>query len=241
MKKITFLGVLFVFAMSAFVQAQDKALTIAEFASILKSSKNAQILDARSPEEYATNHIKGAINVNLKDEAGTEKIIASLNPKYPTFSYSINNGRSSALAKKLRDKGFDKVYELPGGLGNWVGAGNPLESFTNKDLAISVEQFNQITKSNELVLVDFGSKFCGGCRKLVPVLDSLESKRNTNLKIVRIEFDESTDLVKSQKISALPTLALYKNGEKIWENKGIITYSKLLSAIESKAKLLASK
>lgn len=240
MKKV-FSFVLFLTTIINFVSAQDKQLTIREFAAILNTSKNAQILDARSPEEFAVNHIKGAINVDLKDVAGTEKTITALNPKYPTFSYSINNGRSSVLAKKLREKGFEKVYELPGGLGNWVGAGNPLQSFNNKGLAISSKQYQELIQSKELVLVDFGSKFCGGCRKLVPVLDSLDNNRASNLKIVRIEFDNNPELVKEQEIKALPTLKLYKNGQEVWLNKGHIVYQQLLSTIQQKGNLLAIK
>jgi rhodanese-related sulfurtransferase len=238
-KYISFLTLLLV--VTELLSAQENSITIKEFAAILNTSKNAQILDARSPEEFAVNHIKGAINVDLKDAAGSEKIISSLNPKYPTFSYSINNGRSSALAKKLREKGFEKVYELPGGLGNWVGAGYPLLSFYNKGLAISSKQYQELIQSKELVLVDVGSKYCGGCRKLVPVLDSLDNYRASNLRIVRIEFDNNPELVKEQEIKALPTLKLYKNGQEVWFNKGHIVYQQLLSIIQQKGNLLTIK
>jgi len=241
MRKQVYSIVLIAFALINFVSAQDKSLTITEFAQILDASKNAQILDARAPEEFALNHIKGAINVNLKDSLATERVISQLNHKYPSFTYSINNGRSSVLAKLLLAKGFGHVYELPGGLANWVGSGNPIESFNKKGLVVTSEQFKQLVQSKELVLVDFGSKYCGGCRRLVPVLDSLENNQASNLKIVRIEMYDNPNLVKEYKISSLPTLVLYKKGEIVWENKGNITYQKLVSTIESKAKLLANK
>lgn len=241
MKKGRISALVILLSLINLTQAQNQSLTIKEFANILNSSQHPQILDARSPEEFAVNHIKNAININLKDSAGTEKIISTLNPNYPTFSYSINNGRSSALAKKLVKKKFLKVYELPGGLGNWVGAGNPIVSLSKKGLTITNEQFNQLTKSNDLVLIDFGSKFCGSCRKTALVLDSLENNHASNLKIVRIEFDNNPELVKEQKIEALPTLVLYKNGIAVWNNKGYINYKNLRSSIEGKSKLLANK
>jgi rhodanese-related sulfurtransferase/thioredoxin-related protein len=221
--------------------AQNETVTLTDFVKKLNAATNPQILDARSPEEYAQNHIKGAININLKDSGATSKLITSLNSKYPTFTYSINNGRSSVLAKKLRAQGFKSVYELPGGLSNWVGSGNPIESFNNKGLAVTGEQFRELTQSKELVLVDFGSKYCGYCRKLIPVLDSLENNHASNLKIVRIEMYDNPELVKNQKIKSLPTLVLYKNGEIVWNNNGNINYNQLLAAIQNKAKLLANK
>ena len=49
----------------SFVKSQN--LSIEEFGHQLLSAPNAQVLDARTPSEYAINHVKGAINVNLKD------------------------------------------------------------------------------------------------------------------------------------------------------------------------------
>jgi rhodanese-related sulfurtransferase len=241
MKNKSISALIILLSITSLLQGQNLSLTIKEFAQLLNTSQHPQILDARSPEEFAINHLKNAININLKDSAGTEKIISTLNPKYPTFTYSINNGRSIALAKKLVKKGFENVNELPGGLGNWVGAGNPIVTLSKNGLSITNDQFKQLTASNELVLVDYGSKFCGTCRKTALALDSIENQHASNLKIVRIEFDSNPELVKAQKIVALPSLVLYKNGIEIWNNKGYINYKNLLTSIETKSKLLANK
>ena len=173
--------------------AQNTNLTLIDFVKKINTTTHPQILDARSPEEFGLNHLKGAININLKDSNGYEKEFATLNKANPVFVYSINNGRSSVVAGKLKNKGFKEVYELPGGLANWVGSGNPIETISKKGMSISLESFQQIIKSGDLVLVDFGSKYCGSCRKVQPILDSLERSYTKSLKIVRIEMYDNPD------------------------------------------------
>jgi thioredoxin len=236
MKRFYFLTVLSVFCLGVAVAAPDESLSIKEFADKIYQAKHPQILDARSPEEFSNNRIKGAVNADLADSIGLKKLIAQLDPNNPTFTYSINSGRSVILANKLRALGFKQVYALPGGLANWVGAGYPLESSGKKGLSLTGKQFKQLTTSNELVLVDFGSKYCGGCRKLVPVLDSLEHTYSKSVKFVRIELDDNTEVIKEQKIEALPRLILYKNGENVWKNEGFISSSAVAQVINKYSK-----
>jgi rhodanese-related sulfurtransferase len=213
--------------------SQNRTLTIDEFAQLLRTSPNAQVLDARSPQEFAINHIENAINVNLRDSVATEALISRLNPAYPSFTYSINNGRSAALAAKLTAKGFSHVYELPGGLANWVGAGYKLKTTETTGVSIDKQEFSKLVNSHNVVLVDFGSKFCGGCRQLIPVLNSLEKSYSKSIKILRFELEKNPEIIRDQKINSLPTLILYKKGNPIWQNKGLISYHQLAEIVRS--------
>lgn len=80
------------------------------------------MIDARSAEEYALNHAKGAVNIN-PGAANADEAINALQKDQPVFIYSIGTGRSGQLARDLRKKGFREVYELKGGIANWVGGG----------------------------------------------------------------------------------------------------------------------
>jgi rhodanese-related sulfurtransferase len=181
------------------IEAQNESLTVKEFAKKLYQAEHPQILDARSPEEYSLNHIRGAVNINLADSIELKKAIARLNPDTPTFTYSINSGRGSILAAKLQALGFRHVYALPGGLAGWVGSGYTLETFGKKESVLTGEQLKQLIQSNELALVDFGSNYCGGCLQLIPVLDSLENTYFDTVKIIRIKLEENPGLIKEQK------------------------------------------
>ncbi|MDR2680126.1 MAG: hypothetical protein LBC47_04875, partial [Tannerella sp.] len=207
--------------------AQKNNLTVKEFAGILEKTEHPQIIDARSPEEFARNRIKGAINIRVTDSLDIETVVRKLNPNVPVFTYSINSGRGEILAAKLREAGMKEVYALPGGLANWVGSGYPLETSIADDSALTGGQFRQIVESGKWVLVDFGSSYCGGCRRLIPVLDALKKEYPETLKIVKIELDENPEIIREQKIEALPTLVLFKQGKPVWKHKGFIDETEL--------------
>jgi thioredoxin len=235
MKK--FFSTIFLCSLLCIAWSQDKSLTVKEFAEKLNNAQHAQILDARSPEEFAHNHIKGAVSINMADSVAVKKAIEALNPDYPTFTYSINSGRSVVLANRLRELGFKEVYALPGGLANWVGSGYSLETFDKDNSGLTSKQFKQLINSDQWVLVDFASRYCGGCRLLIPLLDSLGNQYQKELKIVRIELDENPGIIKEQKIEALPTLVLFKQGEIVWKHKGIIKEPELSQVIRRYLKL----
>lgn len=220
-KLFAFVLVSLIFQTLAFAQTQPgkDLLTFEQFESKLKAAgKDAQILDARLPEEYTQNHLEGAVSFNIADKKDFEKESGRLNKDKPVFIYSIGNGRSSVLAKELRSAGFKDVTEIPGGLSKWIGLGKPVISTVAKGL--SREEYTASLKSEKLVLVDFGSRYCGSCKKLAPTVDSIKNERVSTLNVIKIEAYENKELVKELGITSLPTLVLYKNNEVIWKKTG---------------------
>jgi rhodanese-related sulfurtransferase len=209
--------------------AKEPSPSLAALATKSKAA-DAQILDARTAEEFAQNHLSGAINIDPVSTSH-EKDIAALSKAKPTFVYSIANGRSVALAKELREKGFKEVIVLPGGIANWIGSGYPIVNHAKKGVSLSLAQFQTLTGSSDFVLVDFGSKYCGACRKLIPVLDTLEKKAGFPAKIVRIEAYDQTALLKALKINQLPTLVLYHHKKEIWKKAGQSTSAEIEAVV----------
>lgn len=217
-------AVIFALVLHSTVWAQDnkakpELLSFEEFEAKLKqASPNAQILDARTPEEFKQNHLKGAINVSVADEAELQKQIDQLDKKKPVFVYSINNGRSVVLVTKLKAQNFTEAYALPGGISKWIGAGRPVETIQGQGL--TVKEYNQLIKSDKLVLVDVHSKYCPGCVKLLPVVDSVAREKSDVLKVVKLELFENKQLGKELNIEAIPTLILYKGDKIVWQKSG---------------------
>jgi rhodanese-related sulfurtransferase len=241
MKKIKLMFVGLLALTGAAVHAQNKnSITLEQFISNLKQAgKNAQILDARSNEEFLQNHIEDAVNADQKS-TNYQQVLDGLDKAKPTFVYSIANGRSSVLSAQLRAQGFKAVYELPGGLSNWVGSGYPIFSTTNKGISLSFEQYQQLTGSADLVLIDFGSRYCGACKKLVPVLDSLKNKTDFAAKIISIEDYDNATLAKQLKINSLPTLVLYSGKKEVWKKAGFSSTLQIEQAIKDNKTKLAS-
>lgn len=84
------------------------------------------VLDIRTPEEFASGHLAGAINVDYYAsdfEAQLREL--DLTARYVMY---CNSGNRSSNALPLMDAiGFTEVYELDGGIQAWYSAGNPTE------------------------------------------------------------------------------------------------------------------
>ena len=211
--------------------ATKESLTLEAFDQKLKQSKSPQILDVRSPAEFEENHLEGAINFNTPDDAAFTKAISKLDKQKPVFVYSINNGRSTVVSKKLREAGFTEVNPLPGGLAHWIGAGKPIVS--NAAQGLTPEAYAKLTTGDNVVLVDVGSKHCGGCKKLEPIVAEIEKEKGSMVRVVKLELYDNRALAKSLNIQGIPTVILYKNGKAIWTKTGAITKADIDGALEN--------
>ena len=209
-------------------------LGLDSFAAKIDRQIKPQIIDARSADEFALNHIKGAINFNLQTE-GYETMVLSLLNNEPVFIYSIGTGRSGQLAKDLRDKGFKEVFELKGGIANWIGGGKPY--YTSAKKSVTLQDYKTILANNPLVLVDIGSRYCGACKKVKPILDSLRSENRNTIKIIEIDLEESPQLISELKtVDAFPYLILYKKAEVVLKRSGLSDLKNTLDLAIAKAK-----
>jgi thioredoxin 1 len=90
------------------------------------SAKGAQLVDVRTPEEYADGHLKGSVNINI-NSGDFEQQLGKLNKDVPVFVYCRSGGRSARAASKMESMGFKKVYNMDGGITAWGSAGKPVE------------------------------------------------------------------------------------------------------------------
>jgi len=77
-----------------------------------------QLIDVRTPEEYTGGYIEGAININFFDSDFNDQM-AKLNKDKELYIYCRSGNRSGKAAKRLKDQGFTKIYDLQGGVLNW--------------------------------------------------------------------------------------------------------------------------
>lgn len=202
--------------------AQNKSantISLDAYYSKIQSEKNPQIIDARGPEEFALNHINGAVNFNLGSKDYAQQI-AKLDKTRPVFTYSIGAGRSVWLADDLLKKGFKETYSLEGGIANWIGNGKPFYATSKSQLTLT--EYNKVIADNKTVLVDIGSKYCGACKKVKPVLETIKAQYGENLKIVEIDLETSPQVIADLKtVKVFPTLILYQNGKIVFKKDGL--------------------
>ena len=101
-------------------RAEDKNyadMNVAQFAQLL-NDKNVQLLDVRTPEEYAEGHIPGAINIDVFDKDFLAEATKSLDKARPVAVYCRSGKRSAEAARQLASQGYD-VSNLLGGILAW--------------------------------------------------------------------------------------------------------------------------
>lgn len=87
-----------------------------------------------------------------------------------------------------------------------------------------VEEIN-----SEKVLVDFWAPWCGPCKMLSGTLEQIQ--KETNIKIVKVNVDEESELASTYNIRSLPTLILFKNGEMVNQIVGAVSKNKILEML----------
>jgi thioredoxin 1 len=91
------------------------------------------------------------------------------------------------------------------------------------------EEFEKLT-SEGLVLVDFFATWCGPCKMLAPVLESVS--KDTNINIIKVDVDKEEMLARKFGIMSVPTLIMFKDGEILSKQTGLTTKDILVKWIE---------
>ena len=96
--------------------------------SFQESIKDAdiQLVDVRTAEEYAEQHIPGAVNIDVYADDFVNQCLDRLDKERPVAVYCRTGRRSASAAEQLRKAGFKKVLNLEGGIVGWIEAGKPV-------------------------------------------------------------------------------------------------------------------
>ncbi|HCT31463.1 MAG TPA: thioredoxin [Bacteroidales bacterium] len=204
-------------------------LSAIDFQKKMQELPNAPVIDVRTPGEFNQSHLKNAVNVNINDESFPNQI-SKLDKNKPIFVYCLSGSRSSYAASYMRSQGFKTIYDLTGGMIKWRSAGLPeISGKTIAETEMSQTQFNNLLNTDKLVLVDVYAEWCAPCKKMAPSLNEIQKEMETKVNVVRINADKNKSLVANLKVSALPTLLLYKNKKLIWTNTGLLTKQEIVS------------
>ena len=86
--------------------------------ALSKANNGIQLIDVRKPEEFSSGHIENAVNMNFYD-ADFKSQLNSLDKTKEVYLYCRSGGRSGKTAKMMKEMGFEKIYDLEGGMINW--------------------------------------------------------------------------------------------------------------------------
>jgi thioredoxin len=93
------------------------------------------------------------------------------------------------------------------------------------------ETFADLIKADKPVLVDFTAEWCGPCKMMKPVLQELHQKMADDLRIIKVDINQSPQASAFYNVNSVPTLILFQKGKILWRQSGVIPVSSLQKII----------
>jgi len=137
----------------------------------LIKSRNTLVLDSRKPFEYEVGTFKNAINPNVNHFREFPKYLKNLNKNKPVAMFCTGGIRCEKASVYLKQRGFKKVFQLKGGILNY------LKKIKKKNSLWSGECFvfdNRVSVKHDLKIGSYS--MCGGCRNPISTKDKMSSK-----------------------------------------------------------------
>ncbi|NCQ51492.1 thioredoxin [archaeon] len=103
----------------------------------------------------------------------------------------------------------------------------------SKVISATTESFEEVVLKSEVpVLVDFWATWCGPCKMIAPMLETLSEER-TDIRVVKVDVDQNQQLAAKFGIRSIPTLYLFSKGEILASKMGVSSKDALVGWIDS--------
>ena len=101
------------------------------------------------------------------------------------------------------------------------------EESTMEILKVTSENFEEeVLKSDKTVLIDFYADWCGPCKMLSPIIESVANE-NEDIKVVKINVDNAQDLAIEYQVMSIPTIVVIKDGQEVNRTVGVVSKSQI--------------
>ena len=101
----------------------------------------------------------------------------------------------------------------------------------------NVQSFNDanfdsdVLKSSVPVLVDFTATWCGPCKALAPIVEKVADEFSGQVRVGKCDIDDSPNVAAKYGIRSVPTVMVFKNGEKVAQHVGLTNREKLVQLL----------
>lgn len=91
---------------------------------------------------------------------------------------------------------------------------------------------DQISQSQEPVLVDFYADWCGPCQTIIPIIETVLNELEGKIKLLKINVDKHPQLSQQLAVRSIPHYILFKRGKILWRKGGLMTKKDLLQNLK---------
>jgi thioredoxin 1 len=95
-----------------------------------------------------------------------------------------------------------------------------------------MKPFTEIIQSDKPVLVDFFATWCGPCKTMAPILKQAKDSLGDAVTIIKVDVDKNPDAARQFQIQGVPTIMLFKNGQVLWRQSGVVPAQKLVQVVQ---------
>lgn len=89
----------------------------------------------------------------------------------------------------------------------------------------------EVLKADKPVLVDFTASWCGPCRQLAPIIDQVAAELGADAIVGKLDIDEAPVTAGKFGVRGVPTVMVFRNGERAEQHVGLTTKTKLLALV----------
>ena len=106
-----------------------------------------------------------------------------------------------------------------------MGASNNLLTFTAQNFEA------EVLKSSVPVLVDFTATWCGPCKQLAPIVEKIADDYQGKVRVGKLDIDAERSIAEKYGIRSVPTVLVFKDGQKAASHVGLTTRDKLVTLL----------
>ena len=229
--KIVYCFIIFIIFFSCeYTDYQIKNIEPKELNSNL--SKDITILDVRTPEEFKTGHIEGAININFYSKL-FNSAVNKIDKKSSLYVYCKSGSRSEDAVNVLKRLGFRNIFNLKGGIQSWQSKGYNVSTYTlnKKNPSIDLSKILKEIRQNKSVLISFNATWCKPCLIMKPVIESI-TKEYSNIKVISVDIDADKYIMNHYKVNTLPTFIGFYKSQEYFRHSGVIEKNDLIELLK---------
>ncbi len=99
-------------------------------------------------------------------------------------------------------------------------------------LHLTDTSFNPTVSSSPILLVDFWAPWCGPCKMIGPIIDEIAEELAGKVTVAKVNVDDCPAIAAEHRISAIPTLMIFRDGQLADRSTGLVSKAALLEKLK---------